>query len=524
MKQLAFLTQALLIGSFLASSTASASTFTFPESVQIERVDKNSQAPRNVIFILSDDHRYDAMGFMGHPFLETPHMDSIAANGTHLENAFVTTSLCSPSRASILTGLYTHKHRVIDNHRAEPEGILYFPQYLQKAGYQTAYIGKWHMGDNNDNPRPGFDHWVSFAGQGNYWSPEDGYTLNVNGKRVPQNGYITDELTDYAIEWLQERPDDEPFFLYLSHKAVHANFTPAPRHEGRYDDVSWPRPPSQDLEPALASLRPRWLQDQRNSWHGIDFPYHSDLSIDTYYKRYCETLLAVDDSIGRVLEQLKAMDLYEDTLVIYMGDNGFMFGEHGLIDKRVAYEASIRVPMIMQCPSLFDGGSVVEEVVANIDIAPTIFTAAGIQNPPHMDGASMIPLAQNKPTDWRENFLYVYYWENSFPQSPTVFALRQDRFKYINYYGIWDTNELYDLKNDPNETVNLINEPAYADQVQSMQKELFEMLADAGGLNIPLNPPSGFSANKRFLERGGDQAAPFPKALVLDEPENTNAK
>ena len=136
----------------------------------------------------------------------------------------------------------------------------------------------------------------------------------------------------------------------------------------------------------------------------------------------------------------------------------------------------------------------------------------------------MIPLAQNKPTEWRENFLYVYYWENSFPQSPTVFALRQDRFKYINYYGIWDTNELYDLKNDPNETVNLINEPAYADQVQSMQKELFEMLADAGGLNIPLNPPSGFSANKRFLERGGDQAAPFPKALVLDKPENTNAK
>jgi N-acetylglucosamine-6-sulfatase len=503
-------------------ATTTAFSEIFPSEVTIEKRERST--PRNVIFILSDDHRYDAMGFMGHPFLETPHMDSIAANGTHLENAFVTTSLCSPSRASILTGLYTHKHRVIDNHRAEPADILYFPQYLQEAGYETAYIGKWHMGDKNDNPRPGFDHWVSFAGQGNYWTPGGGYTLNLNGKRVPQEGYITDELTNYAIDWIKDRDGDAPFFLYLSHKAVHANFTPAPRHEGRYEDASWPRSPSQNLEPELAALRPRWLQDQRNSWHGIDFPYHSDLSIDTYYKRYCETLLAVDDSIGRVMEQLKAMDLYEDTLVIYMGDNGFMFGEHGLIDKRVAYEASIRVPMIMQCPSLFEGGKVVNEVVANIDIAPTILEAAGIHTPAHMDGASMIPLAQEKPTSWRENFLYVYYWENSFPQSPTVFALRQDRFKYINYYGIWDTNELYDLKNDPHETVNLINNPAYKQKAKTMQTQLFDMLADAGGLNIPLNPPSGFSANKRYLERGGDKASPFPAALVLEEPENTNAK
>ena len=171
---------------------------------ELPPVDKRDDVkPRNVVFILTDDHRYDAMGFMGHPFLETPHLDSLAGNGVHLKNAFVTTSLCSPSRASILTGLYTHKHRVIDNNRLVPEGTIFFPQYLQRAGYSTAFIGKWHMGGAHDDPRPGFDHWISFRGQGNYLPPGPNYTLNVNGERVKQKGYITDELTDYAVEWLE---------------------------------------------------------------------------------------------------------------------------------------------------------------------------------------------------------------------------------------------------------------------------------------------------------------------------------
>ncbi|MCB1125867.1 MAG: sulfatase-like hydrolase/transferase, partial [Verrucomicrobiae bacterium] len=180
--------------------------------------------PRSVVFILSDDHRYDAMSFMGHQFARTPVMDSMAANGVHLKNAFVTTSLCSPSRASILTGLYTFRHRVIDNNRPIPSGTVYFPQYLQKAGYATAFMGKWHMGGASDDPQPGFDHWVSFRGQGNYLPPGPNYTLNVDGKRVKQKGYITDELTDYAVDWLkQQKPAEKPFFLYFSHKAVHAN-------------------------------------------------------------------------------------------------------------------------------------------------------------------------------------------------------------------------------------------------------------------------------------------------------------
>ncbi len=494
----------------------------FPEKVVVNQI--KGEKPRNVVFILTDDHRYDAMSFMGHPFLQTPNLDKIAANGAHLKNAFVTTSLCSPSRASILTGLYTHKHGVVDNQRLEPEGILYFSQYLQKAGYNTAYFGKWHMGSASDEPRNGFDHWVSFRGQGHYLPPSPDYTINVNGERVKQKGYITDELTDYAIDWMKEQNDaDEPFFMYLSHKAVHANFTPAERHEGMYTDSPWERPESEIFTEEQIKKLPRWLRDQRNSWHGVDFPYHSELDIERYYKRYCEAFLAVDESIGRVVQQLKDMGVYEDTLIIYMGDNGFMFGEHGLIDKRVAYETSIRVPMVMQCPALFEGGQVIEEVVANIDISATILDAAGIQKPEHMDGQSMLPLAMGEPTDWRENFLYIYYWEKSFPQSPTVFALRGDRYKYITYYGLWDTDELYDLKLDPMESNNLYNSPEHQDIVQSMHDELYAMLADAGGMLIPLNKPRVRSNNKRLESRSGWDAASFPENIVVEEPLNRNA-
>lgn len=478
--------------------------------------------PRNVVFILTDDHRFDAMGFMNHPFLETPHMDSLAANGVHLKNAFVTTSLCSPSRASILTGLYTHKHRVIDNNRLVPEGTIFFPRYLQQAGYKTAYVGKWHMGAAADDPRPGFDHWVSFRGQGHYLPPSPKYTLNVNGERIAQRGYITDLLTDYAVDWLEQQSDDQPFFLYLSHKAVHANFTPAERHAGRYKDVELDLPTADDI--TAENNAPRWVRDQRNSWHGIDFAYHSDRGLDYIYRRYCESLLAVDDSIGRVMKQLDKMGVRDETLVVYMGDNGFMFGEHGLIDKRVSYEPSIRVPMMMQCPDLYEGGKVVEQVIGNIDVGPTILHAAGLETPDHMDGRSFLDLPNNPSQTWRDYFLYVYYWEKNFPQSPTQFALRGDRFKYITYYGLWDCDELYDLKADPNESHNLIADPNYRETIQEMEDKLYAMLSDEGGMDIPMNQPSRGSQNKRWLDRGGQNAADFPKMLTVPDPIHREAQ
>ncbi|QDT63391.1 sulfatase family protein [Calycomorphotria hydatis] len=512
---------ALLAISCLIASVAFAAEESFkPTEVEAPPTIDGVQ-PRNVIFILTDDHRYDAMGFMGHPFLETPHMDSLASNGVHLKNAFVTTSLCSPSRASILTGLYTNKHRVIDNNRLVPNGTIFFPQYLQKAGYETAFFGKWHMGGHHDGPRPGFDHWLSFKGQGNYLPPRPGYTLNLNGERIPQDGYITDFLTDHAVNWLKDRDGSKPFFMYLSHKAVHANFTPAERHRDRYAEVELNLPRGEGLSAKVNT--PRWVRDQKNSWHGIDFSYHSRAGLDYLYRRYCESVLAVDDSVGRVLEQLKQMGVYDDTLVIYMGDNGFMWGEHGLIDKRVSYEESIRVPMMMQCPNLFDGGTVVEEVVANIDIGPTVMEAMGLQTPEYMDGQSFLDLAQGKDVSWRDYFLYVYYWEKNFPQTPTQFAVRGDQYKYINYYGLWDADELYDLKNDPKELNNLINDPEHQKVRKQLHNKLYEMLAEKGGMDIPMNKPVLGGANKRLGPIGGDKADDFPKAFVVDEPINKNA-
>lgn len=464
--------------------------------------------PRNVIFILSDDHRYDAMGFLkAQPWLETPQMDRLAREGAHLKNAFVTTALCSPSRASILTGLYAHRHRIVDNNTAIPKGTVFFPGYLQKAGYKTAFFGKWHMGNEGDAPQPGFDEWVGFRGQGSYLPSANG--LNVNGKRVPQKGYITDELTDYALGWLDTIPKDQPYFMYLSHKAVHGDFVPAERHKGRYKNEKFVPPPTMEKEGDMAQGRPMWVQNQRNSWHGVDYPYHTSLGIDEYFKRYAETLLAVDESIGRVLDALAKRGELDSTLVIYMGDNGFAFGEHGLIDKRTAYEESIRVPMLARCPQMFKGGLTVKDIVANVDIMPTVLAAANVPAPKGLDGANMLPLLQGtRPADWRTDLLYEYYWERNYPQTPTVHALRGDRYKFIRVQGVWDLDELYDIQEDPLESRNLIFSAAHAPIIKQMRDRLFDLLEETDGMNIPLQRDGGNQSNKR--NPNADGAASFP--------------
>lgn len=477
-----------------------------------------AEHPRNIVFILTDDHRHDAMGFMGHPFLETPNLDSLAKNGVHLRNAFVTTSLCSPSRASILTGLYAHHHNVVDNNNPVRADLVFFPQLLQQAGYTTGFFGKWHMGGEGDEPQRGFDKWVSFAGQGVYWPKEragaQAQTINVDGRHVPQQGYITDELTDYALDWLKTVPAAQPFFLYLSHKAVHHEFVPADRHAGRYRDKPLPIPASR-LHQEHA---PMWVQNQRNSWHGVDFPYHSNLDVASYYRRYCETLLAVDESVGRVLAALRERGQLEDTLVVYMGDNGFGFGEHGLIDKRTAYDWSMRVPLLMQCPAVLKAGTVVDQLVANIDLAPTLLEAAGVRPsaPPAFDGHSFWPLARGESVPWRTELLYEYYWERNFPQTPTIFALRGDRYKFVRAYGVWDTDELYDLRNDPAETKNLVHDRGHASVVEEMRRKLFAELRTSGGMFVPLQADEGETHNLR--REGGSPPASFPFEVMRKFP------
>jgi arylsulfatase A-like enzyme len=451
--------------------------------------------PRNVVFILSDDHRYDFMGFLNKPkFLETPNMDRMAGEGAYVKNATVSTALCSPSRASILTGQYAHKHGVVDNNTRVPEGTRFFPQDLQKAGWQTAFMGKWHMGGASDEPRPGFHKWISFKGQGVYFDP----TFNIDGKRVKRQGHVSDLLTDYALDWLKnDRDQDKPFFLYLSHKAVHAMFEPAKRHHGKYENVKLEYPKSMAYTEKNYKGKPNWVKEQRNSWHGVDHMYHGQMDFDTFYRRYCETLLSVDESIGRVIKQLEDNNLAEETLVIYMGDNGFVFGEHGLIDKRHMYEESMRVPFLAWCPGMIQAGSVVEELIQNIDIAPTVMDIAGLKTPDRMDGQSFLPVLQSKKIPWRDSAFYEYYWERNFPHTPTTHGVRTNQYKYIHYHGIWDIDELYDLKNDPEEMNNLIESAEHQKLIKQLNNRMFEWLEETDGMLIPLRRDTAFRAVER---------------------------
>ena len=479
--------------------------------------------PPNIIFVLADDHRYDAMGFLGHPFLETPAMDRMAREGIYFKNAFVTTSLCSPSRASILSGQYAHNHGVVDNYNPVDAVITFFPEYLQQAGYETAFIGKWHMGGEVDDPREGFDHWLSFKGQGTYWADghgtsrkvpqnsNDGY--NLNGRPIEQQGYITDELTDYALDWLKNRTADQPYMLYLSHKAVHSDFVAADRHIGTYRDQQMPVPITLANTTENYANKPMWLRNQRNSRHGVDFAYNlPDFDLNAYYQRYCETLLAVDENLGRIIDWLESRDELRSTVLIYMGDNGFQFGEHGLIDKRTAYEASIRVPLLMLWPDQVKEAITVEAMVANIDIAPTLLNLAGGDIPKHMDGQSFLPLMKGDSVDGQDELLYEYYWERNYPYTPTTTALRTNQYKFIRYHGVWDLDEFFDLAKDPHETRNLINDPQYQSMVEAYRLALFEKLQETNGNTMPLLPDRGNQYPLRHPQKSNP--APFPASFM----------
>lgn len=480
-----------------------------------------SAEPRpNLIFILVDDLRYDAMGFVN-PDVQTPNLDHLADRGLYLPNAVVSTSLCSPSRATILTGQSTRNHGIVDNNGGSEDALTFFPSYLQDAGYDTAFIGKWHMGRANDAPRPGFDHWVSFKGQGVYY-PQPGYPLNVNGQPRDQKGYITDELTDYALEWLDRRDSEAPFFLYLSHKAVHADFQPARRHKGQYADVDIKLPDPDADAAAPGAGKPMWVINQRNSWHGVDFPYHSDLSIEAYVREYYAALSAVDDSIGRLIGWLSERDALENTILVFFSDNGFLFGDHGLIDKRNAYEPSVRVPMVVYGPGHVPPGRLASRVT-NLDIAPTMLGFAGLPPADQMEGQSLVPLLTGavRQTDWQAKpFVYEYYWEWTFPQTPTTFAITYDEIKYIQYHGLWDLEELYDLSKDPGERVNLIHDAAYLAPLVERRAALYEALANRNGERVvPFREKR--AQGLRFRHAKGAGSANFPSSFVrtLDAPD-----
>jgi len=449
-----------------------------------------SQRP-NVVFILTDDQRWDQLSCEGHPFLETPNLDRIAAEGARFANMFVTTSLCSPSRASYLSGLYAHSHGVMNNFTDYPADLPSFPRVLQAQGYETAYIGKWHMGEEDDSPRPGFDYWVSHRGQGKYYDTE----FNINGTRKLVRGYYTHVVTRMAVQWLRQRRGDRPFLLILGHKAPHTPFTPEAKYRHIYDRVRIRYP-----QTAFAlEDKPEWIRQRLVTWHGIygpifgfrkEFPDTSPEGVREFaqfVRAYTATIKSVDDSVGRIYRALQAGGQLDNTLLIFAGDNGFFLGEHGMTDKRTMHEPSIRVPLLVRYPKRIRPGTVIRPQVLNIDLAPSILDICGAPPFRRAHGRSWKRLLEGDTRGWRTSWYYEYNYEKQFPYTPNVRGVRTERWKYIHYPrgdGSPDRHlaELYDLREDPGETKNLIDDPRYREKVEQLKAELEKLMREADGL------------------------------------------
>lgn len=413
----------------------------------------------NFVFFLTDDQRWDGMSCAGNEILQTPNMDRIAAAGVRFENMFVTTSLCGPSRASILTGLYSHNHGLRRNGMALAAEHKTFPEILKENGYQTAFIGKWHNTDLGKDRS--FDYSFGFKGQGKYYDP----VISENyGPEQEYKGHVTDILADKAVEYLKEA-HQEPFCLLLWFKAPHRSFLPAERFKDLYKDVTIPKPETWDDDYAT---RPDAVKNV-NMRIG-DFEDVPDF--DTFTKDYYRCLAGVDENVGKVLDVLEKSGLDQDTVVIYSGDNGFFIGEHHWFDKRFMYEESIRVPLLVRYPELIKPGRIAQEMVLNVDFGPSIIDLAGIKVPEIMDGASFKPLLQGEKAVWRKDFLYEYYEYPGPHSGRKCRGIRTEQWKYIHFFEDPQEFELYDLQNDPNEINNLINNPEYFQIVEKLQERL----------------------------------------------------
>jgi N-acetylglucosamine-6-sulfatase len=440
----------------------------------------------NFVVLLLDDLRWDDLGCAGHPFVKTPRIDRVAKEGAMFRNAFATTPLCSPSRACFLTGQYAHTHGITDNtdRSARSHQLVTFPHRLQKAGYETAFIGKWHMGID-DAPRPGFDHWISVKGQGAYLDPE----LNENGKRVQVKGYATDIYNERALAFLK-RPHKKPFLLYLAYKAVHpsltqgpdgkvsdpsaAAFLPAERHKKLYADAPVPRRPNvkDTLEgkPAL----------QRKIG---DLPPLSEKTgtSDEVIRDRLRMLMAVEEGVGDIFKALDDAKLLDDTLIVFTSDHGYFYGEHGLsVERRLAYEETIRIPLLMRYPRRIKAGTTVDPFALSVDLAPTLLELADVEVPQDMQGRSLLPLLKGDEAGWRTSFLIEYFSDTVFPRVHKMGyqAVRTERWKYIHYGELERMDELYDLKADPYEMKNLIEEPGAQDALKEIKAELARRLKE----------------------------------------------
>jgi N-acetylglucosamine-6-sulfatase len=443
----------------------------------------------NVLFILCDDLRPDTLGCYGSKHVKTPNIDALARGGVRFANAFCTTSLCSPSRASILTGLYASRHGVRDNFTELPAQLPHWPGRLREAGYAAAYIGKWHMGETNDAPRPGFDWFVTHKGQGKYFDTE----WNINGLRhETPKGYYTHVVTDYAIDWLKQRAPGQPWALCVGHKAPHSFYTPEQKYQHAFDSVRVPYPASA----FTLGDKPDWIRQRVKTWHGIygplfewrkHFPDERPEAVRDFENMvhgYWGTILSVDDSVGRLVAFLKETRRFDNTIIVFMGDNGLLEGEHGMVDKRTMHEPSIRIPILARGPGL-PRRKVIQEQVLAMDTAPSVLDLCGAPLLANIQGRSWKALANGRDPAWRKAWFYEYNYEKQFPYTPNVRGIRTDEWKFIRYPhgdGSPDKHlaELYDLRSDPGELHNLVAVAQYAPVRRQLERQLAALLAGEG--------------------------------------------
>ena len=456
----------------------------------------------NFLVILIDDLRFDEFGAGGHPYMKTPHIDRIAREGALFERAFHTTPICSPNRASIMTGQYASRHGIIDNvaRDAMSHRLPNYHGVLQALGYETAHVGKWHMG-NDGRPRPGYDHWISFDGHGRLQDPK----LNINGTYEQKSGYITDLLNDYALEFLA-RKRAKPFSLFLAHKAVHPDaeqaadgtldlvgYVPAERHKDLYRGCLFPKLPNMLPPEKVAKQKPAWaeafeLKRSERSRRLLE-PIHAGSQEEIRLR--AAMMASVDEGVGRIFERLERSGELDRTLVLFLGDNGYFFGEHGLgPERRFAYEAGIRSPFAVRFPAAVKAGRKIEDLVICQDIAPTLIELAGGKPGPQIQGRSLVPVLRGKkPRDWRKSILIEYWAEQAMPWlvGMTYKAIRTDRYKYIHWVNrgrAGELDELYDLEKDPWELKNLNASPAHRRVRAKLKNELRRLVSDAVSLKL----------------------------------------
>jgi N-acetylglucosamine-6-sulfatase len=455
------------------------------------------------VLIIVDDLRFDEFGAGGHPYLETPNIDRLAAEGILFRQAYHATPLCSPNRASILTGQYVSRHGILDNTSRSHAShrLALFPKELQKAGYTTGHVGKWHMG-NDPTPRPGYDYWVSFSGQGTTNDPE----LYEEGRTHKVQGYITDVFTDRAVGFIKKSAG-RPFYIDIGHKAVHPeaiqlddgtvdlsvprSFIPARRHLGRYEGKVIQRSPNYGFSNTERSTKPvlrQALEIRKRFEADEDWAREIDPGIDeNTIRRRAEMMLAVDESVQRILEALEETGELENTLIVFTSDNGYFYGEHGLtVERRLPYEEAVRTPLLMRYPKQIKAGRVTDSLAVSIDLAPTLLDLARVPIPGHVQGASLLPLLKGEVAQVHSTILMEYYsHENPFPWTANLDyrIVRKGKYKYIRWIRFDDEAELYNLETDPYELNNLVKRPEMANVVEGLKEKMRQLVLESMALD-----------------------------------------